>query len=188
MFLVLINVFPNCSTFFQVNPFCRWQYYNFNISVKSITNSLNKNLKPLIHRLNVCKVKVNTLKSFYIVFSSGKKILLPSIRLERETRAQTEETKGSGINLHSSLCFKLHINEISHKLSRSVEIFYKLKSFLTEEILKNLNYSLFHRNSTYKKDSWFGASQYMIEKVRVLERKSIRPGFKFPHKDHANYL
>ena len=50
------------------------------------------------------------------------------------------------------------------KLSTSVGTLYKLKSFLPEEIIENLYYSLVHPHIIYNIESWFGASQIMIKK------------------------
>ena len=151
-----------------------------------MSNSNNQNLETIKPWLNVNRNKVNTHKSFYIVFSYRNKIFLPPIRLGTETIAQTERTKFLGITLDSSLSFKMHINEISSKLSRSVGILYKLKSFLPEEILKNLYYSLVHPYINYNIESWFGASQYMIEKVRILQRQSLGAVFNLTYNDHTN--
>ena len=87
-----------------------------------------------------------------------------------------------------NLSFKDHINEMCNKLSRSVGILYKLKAFFPEEVLKNLYYTLVHPYLNYNIESWFGASEYMLEKVRVLQRKSLRAIFNLPYNDHTNYF
>ena len=63
---------------------------------------------------------------------------------------------------------------------------YKLKSFLPEKVLKNLYYTLVHPYINYNIESWFGASEYVLDRVRILQRKSLRAVFNLPYNDHAN--
>ena len=84
--------------------------------------------------------------------------------------AQTEKTKLLRKTPNVNLSFKAHISEICNKLSRSVGISYKLKSFFPEEILESLYYTLIHPYINYNIESWFGASEYMLDKVRILQR------------------
>ena len=114
LFLIFINDFPKCSDFFKFTLFaddstltCSFN----NMTVESITNSINQNLETVNHWLNVNKLKVNTHKSFHIVFSYRKNILLSPIPLGSEITAQTEKTKFLGITLNMNLSFKDHINE-----------------------------------------------------------------------------
>ena len=131
------------------------------------------------------KIKVNTYKSYHIVFSYRNKSLLPPTRLGREIIAQTEK-KILGIILDVSLSFKARINEFRNKLSRLVGISYRLNSFFPEEILKSLYYTLFHPYIYFNIKSWFGASEYMLEKVRIIQRKSLRAIFSLPYNDLTN--
>ena len=87
-----------------------------------------------------------------------------------EIIAQTENTKVLGGTLDENLSFQGHINEICTKLSRSVGILYKLKSFFPETILKNLYYSLVHPYINYNIESWFGASEYMLERFEFCKK------------------
>ena len=73
-----------------------------------------------------------------------------------------------------------------NKLFRSVGILYKLKSFFTEEVLKSLYYRLIHPYINYNVESWFGASECMFEKVRILQIKPLGAIFNLPYNDHTN--
>ena len=92
------------------------------------------------------------------------------------------------VTLEENLNFKNHINEICNKLSRSVGILYKLKSFLPEKVPKNLYYTLVHPYINYNIESWFGASEHALDRVRILQRKSSRAVFSHPYNDHTNYF
>ena len=85
-----------------------------------------------------------------------------------------------------NLSFKDHINGMCTKLSRSVGILQKHNSFFPEKGLKNLYYTLVHPYLNYNVELWFGASEYMLEKVRVLQRKSLGAVFNLPYNDHTN--
>ena len=73
--------------------------------------------------------------------------------MNTEIITQTEKTKFLGVTLDKNLSFQAHINEICTKLSKSVGILYKLKSFLPETILKNLYYTLVYQYISYNTES-----------------------------------
>ena len=163
LFLIFINDFPKCTNFFKFTLFADDSTLTCSLNsmtVDNITSSINQNLEAVNHWLYVNKINVNTHKSYHIVFSYRKKLLLPPIRLRREIIAQTEKNKFLGITLDINLSFKAHINETCNKLSRSVGILYKLKSFFQEEILKSLYYKVIHPYINYNIESWFGAEYY----------------------------
>ena len=87
-----------------------------------------------------------------------------------------------------NLSYKDRINEMCHKLSRSVGILYKFKSFFPEDVFKNLYYTLVHPYLNYNIELWFGASEYMLEKVRALQRKSLRAIFNLPYNHHTFFF
>ena len=108
LFLILINDFPKCSILFKYALFaddsiltCSFN----NMTGESITSSINQNLETVSHWLDVNKLKANTHKSYHIVFSYRKKILLPFIRLGSEIIGQTE--KKLGITLVMNFLLKL---------------------------------------------------------------------------------
>ena len=47
---------------------------------------------------------------------------------------------------------------------------------------------LVHPYINYNKESQFEASEYMLEKVRILQGKSLREIFNLPYTNHTNYF
>ena len=62
---------------------------------------------------------------------------------------RANHVKFLGVLLDEALCWKFHLIELSRKLSRSVEIFYKLRYFVPKESLKTAYYYVFYPFLSY---------------------------------------
>ena len=87
---------------------------------------------------------------------------------------ETDQYKFLGINLDSRLTFKHHVNHIKSKISKSVGVIYKLNKFVPQNILLILYGTLIKPYLTYGIEAWFSAPDYILNKIRVLQKKSIR--------------
>ena len=94
-------------------------------------------------------------------------------------------TKFLGITIDSKLSFKEHVNVICKKLSKSVGVLYKLNSFLPNNILKTLYNSLILPYISYGVESWYGAPQFVADRVRVLQKKAVRAVYCLPYNSHT---
>ena len=215
-FFVIINEFPKCTilikfTFNAEDSISIWSFNN--MSFENISNSVNQNYETINHWLNVIKFIVTNHENYFRVFSYRKNYCyIYKVCLNIDIITTSKKIR---ITLNEKLYFKAHINETCTKLSRSVGIFYKLKSLLLDLIIKNLYYSLVHyrdnkyvyfKNKIYYRssfhppiivslvhpyfnydiDSCFEASEYMLKRVRSLQRKSLSAVLILPYNNHTN--
>ena len=79
-----------------------------------------------------------------------------------------------GVHIDPSLSFQFHINIIHSKLSKTMYILRTVKNFLPEKALKSIYYSLFHSHLVYCLPVWSSASQSLLKKITILQKKAIR--------------
>ena len=64
-------------------------------------------------------------------------------------------------------------------------ILYKLNNFIPKNILKNLYEALIKPFLTYGIEAWYSAPDYLLNKIRILQKKSIRAICNLPYNSHT---
>lgn len=188
LFLIFINDFSNCSEFFRFILFADDSTLTCtidNISADQISLKLESELINVHKWLNSNKIKININKSNFIFFSYRKLNSIPPINFANSAITQTSYTKFLGLTIDQHLRYQQHIKLLASKLSKSLGILYRLNSFFPSNILKTLYFSLFHPYLNYAIDSWYGAPEYAVETIKVLQRKAIRAIFNLPYNEHT---
>ena len=86
----------------------------------------------------------------------------------------TKCAKYLGVTFDNSLSFKLHIDKLTKKLSRSVGILAKLKPYLNSKALLSLYYAIFHSHLQYGLITWSSTFKTFLEKVSILQNKAVK--------------
>ena len=87
---------------------------------------------------------------------------------------QTQAIKFLGMYLDPALNFKVHINEVSKKLSKSLFCLRRCKNLLTEKALKSLYYSTFHSYLIYGIQIYSCANQTNLNQIILKQKKAVR--------------
>ena len=189
LFLIFINDFPNCSDFFKFNLFaddstltCKFDSFDENY----VKQTLENELKPVEHWLNMNKIKINCSKSKFIIFSYRKNFSLHSITFGNNIISVTNSIKFLGIEIDRNLNFRTHVNNISKKVSRVIGLLFRLNKFLPVEILKTLYFTLVMPHIMYGIEVWYGAPQYVLDRISILQKKAIRAINSLPYNDHTH--
>lgn len=192
LFLIFINDLPKSTSFFKFILFaddstlsCRFGRSD----VATIVPVINSALSHLNHWLISNKIRVNTDKTNFIVFSNRGKVCLSNVKIGSGVISQTDCSKFLGVHLDQHLKFDSHIKHISVKMSKSIGVLYRIKSFLPLNILRSLYYALVHPHLFYAVEAWCGGPQYLTGGVLVLQKKAIRCIFDLPYNEHtADYF
>ena len=72
------------------------------------------------------------------------------------------------------LSFQPHIKLLEGKLSRSLGILRKVKSFISTSCILQLYYSFFHSHLQYGILLWGSTSKTCLSKIKVLQNKAIK--------------
>ena len=189
LFLLFINDFPHSSIFFKFTLFAddsNLLSIFKNSTPAMIHSTLQNNLQHVYKWLEINKIKVNVTKCKFMIFSYGRKTEIAPLRFGDGEISETNEYKFLGVYLDNRLTFQSHINHIKNKISKSIGILYKLNNFLPPNILKTLYETLIKPYITYGIEAWHSAPNYILEKVRVLQKKSIRAICSLAYNAHTN--
>ena len=69
-----------------------------------------------------------------------------------------------------------------------LESYINSSRFSLKEILMSLHYALIRPYINYNKEIWLGASEYMLDKVRILLKKSLKAIFNLPYNDQTYFF
>ena len=189
LFLLFINDFPQCNTFFKFTLFaddstltCSFPHHNLNI----IHETLNLQLISIDHWLRSNKLQINANKSNFIIYSYRNTYNIPPVSLGQNMIQQTTNTKFLGLYLDQHLKFNHHVQHISSKVSKTVGILHKLKHFFPDYALKILYNSLILPFISYGIEVWYATSDTLTSKISILQKKSIRAIHDLDYIAHTN--
>ena len=79
-----------------------------------------------------------------------------------------------GILIDSNLNFRCHLEKIKNKLSKSMEIFYKLKPILPQNALLKLYYFMVHSHLLYGLVVWGSTFPFYLKKLNSIQNKAVK--------------
>ncbi len=135
----------------------------------NIDTTLNNELETISDWLKVNKLSLNIAKCKYMLFHMPQKKVKPlQLLIENTTIEKAQELNFLVITLNEHMNWKIHINNLSNKISRNIGVLNKLKHFLP------LNTKLLIYNSLILSHLNFGilAWSYQCERITKLQKKS----------------
>ena len=141
-----------------------------------LEQTLNREMTNLSMWINANKLTVNPSKSYALIISPNAKIDPPilNISYNHSPVKVVNSVKYLDILLDNKLQFKLHIALLESKLSRSLGILFKTKSFLPKDILKKLYYAFIHSHLNFGLIIWSATPKSNLLKLRSIQSKAIR--------------
>ena len=97
-------------------------------------------------------------------------------------------SKFLGVLIDDKLNWKMHINDISGKISRGIAIIVKARKLINTESLKCLYYSFIYPYLTYGNQIWGSTYKSNLEKIYVLQKKAMRIITGSPPRCHSEPL
>jgi hypothetical protein len=140
--------------------------------------------------LNPQKTKFIIIKPSKAKFDfSGLNILINGIPLERIGVGLNEESsKFLGVILDDSLTWKHHINHINKKISKSLFAIKQVKHILNIDSLKTLYFALIQPYINYGILAWGNATNSILKRTVVLQKRAIRTICKAKYNSHTEPL
>ena len=110
---------------------CCFDHSNLNI----IKTELESHLLPVFQWLNINRIKVNSNKSNFMIFSYRKTLVIDSLNFGGYSLMQVHTTKFLGIQIDEHLTFVNHTDHILTKISRTIGLLFKLNKLLPQNVL-----------------------------------------------------
>ena len=177
LFLIYINDLPNISNVLEFYLFADDTniYYEAD-SPENLELIVNRELKQLRNWLIVNRLSLNIDKTNFIVFHPYNKPLKQSITLKINKKAilEKDHVKYLGILIDSTLTWRVHIENVSSKISKSIGLLYKIRPFVNTKLMKTLYYSLVYPHLIYAIEVWGSADDTHLNKLLILQKRIVR--------------
>ena len=137
---------------------------------------MNNELRNVDEWCRANKLSLNPSKSNFLVIPPRLRKPLPyiSLKLNNVESNPCESIKCLGVQIDSQLTFNSHTRMIENKISRSIGIIIKLKSFLPPSALLKLYYALVHPHLLYGLFAWGTTYTSYLAKLCTLQNKVVR--------------
>lgn len=194
LFLIYINdiqMISNKLKFYLFADDTNLLYADKNL--KSLENTINKELRNLSSWLRANKLTLNIKKSHFVLFSPRQKktSYIPQINiLDNESNKfvslkHKDYVKYLGIIIDKNLSWKLHIDNIANKISRTVGLIAKIRHYLPFLVIRNIYQALISPYLNYGISVWGQASKSYLNKLLLLQKRALRFMFFKQRNAHA---
>ena len=128
----------------------------------------------IIQWIRANRLSLNLKKTKYILFSNSIDSLPGDILFDNSPLEKVTHSKFLGVTIDNKLSWKIHIDNISKKVSRNIGILNRLKFQLPFSSLHTLYSSLVLPYLNYGLLAWGNAHQTILDKLLLLQKKAIR--------------
>ena len=106
-----------------------------------------------------------------------------------KTSVVCKSAKYLGVQIHSDLNFKSHIQLLHYKLSRSVVIMYKVKQLFPKNVLTQIYHAMFNSHLLYCITIWTSTFSTHLNSIRILQNKAVKllAGIHWRHSNSSGY-
>ena len=112
--------------------------------------------------------------NFLLISNFGNSIASVSITLGGHGLDSASSIKFLGMVLDDKLKYDQHINLICSKISKSIGVLYRIRSFVPKSCLKNLYHSIIHPYYVYCLPIFGSTYDTHLEPLRILQKRAIR--------------
>ncbi len=150
-------------------------------SVDQIDNMLNSEFKKVTNWFNANRLSVNRKKTNVMLFCGSRSKHRNSklnIRLnaddDEEVLDQVPHAKYLGVELDEHLSFENHVNKLCSKVSARTGILWRMRSFISEGLAKELYNSLIHPHFGYADIIYDACNWTCKNKLQVHQNAALR--------------
>ena len=179
LFLIFINDLPNVSNLLSTILFA--DDATMSLCGKDPATLINLANQEMLKFYTWCtsnRLTVNTLKTFFILFSKRKVSNLPPLlmkcNLSYAVIKQVSFTKFLGVYYDSDMTFKTHINQISQRLSRISALIYKVKNLMPQFTLKTLYHAHVAPILNYCNKIWANTYPTHLDSLIKVQKRIVR--------------
>ena len=177
LFLIYINDLSNASKtlFFRMfadDTACFLDDSNIN----NLINTFQEELSKISNWMRVNKLSINIDKTKYMIFHSPRQKIPSNIKLylDNEEIEQVDNIKYLGIIFDNNLNWKCHLSTLSKKIAKSIGIFYKLRYYLDEDVVRKIYFAVIYPHLLYGINTWGCARQSFLKPIQIKMNKIIR--------------
>ena len=194
LFLIFINDIPNSSQQLHFVLFAddtNMLYADRHL--KSLEETVNRELKNVCEWPHVNKLALNIKKSNFVIFRPPQRSLNYEIKLkvtDYSTNISSgleckEYVKYLGVLIDNHLSWKYHVDYIAVKISKIVGVISRVRHFAPFCTLRSIYQSLILPYLTYGLTAWSQAANAHLNKLLLLQKRAIRVMYFLNPRTHA---
>ena len=188
LFLIFINDLVNSSRKLKFILFADdTTIFLSHNNLDVLFNTMNQELENVHKWFSSNRLLLNLDKTNSILFSTKDIIHNHSLTIDNCVISEIDFVKFLGIFIDNKLLFTTHIKFIEDKISKSFGVLRKISSFLPSEVLKKIYYAIIHPFILYGLEIWGSASQSNLNKLRSIQRRSLKLFTSGNSSDNVNY-
>ena len=153
-----------------------------------LLRTLNSELIEVSHWITANKLSLNIAKSKFMIFSNSIETLPGDVYINDIPLEQVSSIKFLGIHVDNKLTWKDHVHVICKTISRNIGVINRLKYILPSSTLLMLYSSLILPYLNYGILVWGNTHQFLLEKILLLQKKSLRVIYTLNPRAHTEEL
>ena len=176
LFLLYINDLVNCTSatsYLFADDTC----FSFSASYTTkLIGDINSELNKVYHWMKANKLRINAQKStaLFIPSKTNKHIHNIDVLYNGAKINVCKSAKYLGVHIDRDLSFKPHTQILQNKLSRSLGIMFKVKTFLPKYALSQLYHAMFNSHLLYCITIWTSTYSTYLNSIRILQNKVVK--------------
>jgi hypothetical protein len=177
LFLIYVNDLPNVVQNNKLDMFADdTNLFVFAKSLRLVEQEANSCVNAMEYWFRCNKLSVNIGKTCFTVFNHKSAVANDQLHvmLYGSEIVQVKDCKYLGITIDDCLKWNVHIDALYKNLIKYTSIFYKLRSVLPANILKNLYYALVHSRIVLGIEIYGSADLNSLDKLIKLNNKILR--------------
>jgi len=176
LFLIYINDLPDCHAMQTLLFADDTALLMSGPIILDLHNTINDELKNVQKWFMQNKLTLNSNKTNYLLFHPAKENQSHHFLLNCDGNMlmQTNESKYLGVFIDARLNWKAHILHLTSSVTQSVGVLYKIRHFLSNNLLKILYNALIKSKLSYAITLWASAYKSDLHKLNVLNNRAVR--------------
>ena len=140
-----------------------------------LINIINTELTNVVNWLNANRLSLNVDKTNFMVFRPKvKNQECPNIQINGSEIKEVSSAKFLGVIIDNKMSWAEHINHISRKVLKSIDVIIKARKSFDNDTLLNLYSALILPHISYCIQVWGTAASVHIKRLHVLQMKIVR--------------
>ena len=147
-------------------------------------------LKTICDWLISNKLSLSWEKTNFMIFHSPRKNaeFLKELSIHNFAIKRINHIVYLGMHIDEHLKWDKHINHICNNLSKNFHMFYSIRNLLTNQLKKQLYYSLVHSKISYGIEIYGACNITLMNKVQIMQNKLLKVLYNLPFRTDTNDL
>jgi ribonuclease P/MRP protein subunit RPP40 len=181
LFLIYVNGVFSCSNCALTIGFAddtSLQYSEYDID--DLISLANDDLANFADWFNMNRLSLNVKKTKYMVMASRQKLSqlvlsdAGNVKIANVAIERVKEVSSLGIIIDDTLSWKAQIRNVCNKVARGNGMLSRVKGVIPSYLLRTLYFSFVYPVILYGVSVWGAASASKLERIHVLQKKSVR--------------